>query len=113
MSKTSKSFKEVEKSLTKLAKSAKEEVPAELRESWTNAISGVNAEAIGNAGASLIESVTGKSKAAKRTRASVESAVKSAQKSLTPKKSRKGRNIVIIALITVAAVAVVAKKKAA
>ncbi|GAA1411726.1 hypothetical protein AUR04nite_01130 [Glutamicibacter uratoxydans] len=113
MSKTSKSFKEVEKSLAKLAKSAKEELPAELREGWNSAISGVNAEAIGNAGASLIEGVTGKSKAAKRTRSSVQSAVKNAQKSLAPKKSHKFRNFVIFSLIAAAVAAAVAKKKSA
>lgn len=113
MSKTTKSFKEVEKSLAKLAKSAKEELPAELRDSWTKAVSGVDAEAIGNAGANLIGSVTGKSKAAKRTRSSVQNAVKSAQKSLAPKKSHKFRNFVIFLAIAGAIAAAVAKKKEA
>lgn len=113
MSKTAKNFKEVEKSLAKLAKSAKEELPEELRETWNNAISGVNVEAISHAGANLVENVTGKSKAAKRTRASVENAVKSAQKTLAPKQSHKGRNFLIISLIVAAVAAVVLKKKTA
>ncbi len=118
MSKTAKSFKEVEKSLNKLAKSAKAELPKELRETWNNAISGVNGEAIGNAGASLIENVTGNSKAAKRTRSSVESAVKTAQEKLgAPQKSScKSGKLLLVGTIVAAIIAVVVastKKSAA
>lgn len=108
MSKSAKSFKDVEKTLRKFAKSAKSEIPKELHENWNSAISGVNAEAIGNAGAKLIGNVTGNSRTAKRTRSSVETAVKNAQKTLsTKKKSTAGRKFVFLSLITAAIVAVV------
>ncbi|MGP9606588.1 hypothetical protein ACT3UD_06935 [Glutamicibacter sp. 287] len=117
MSKTAKTFKEVEKSLNKLAKSAKAEIPKDLRETWNNAIYGVNGEAIGNAGASLIESVSGNSKAAQRTRSSVENAVKTAQQKLgAPKKSCKSGKLLLVGAVVAAIIAVVVsstKKSAA
>lgn len=114
MSKTAKSLKQVEKSLAKLAKSAKEELPKEIRGGWNEAVSGVNAEAIGKAGANLIENVGGNSKAAKRARASVESAVKSTQKSLAAQDKKCGKGgaaFLIISLIAAAAVAVALSQK--
>ncbi|WP_334122573.1 hypothetical protein [Glutamicibacter sp.] len=108
MSKTAKSFKEVEKSLAKLAKAAKEELPKEIRGGWNDAVSSVNADAISKAGSNLIENVTGNSKAAKRARTSVQNAVQSAQKSLAPeKKSCKGGKFLIVSLIVAAVAAVV------
>ena len=41
MSKTAKSLKQVEKSLAKLAKTAKEELPKEIRGSWNEAVAGM------------------------------------------------------------------------
>ncbi|WP_159609214.1 hypothetical protein [Glutamicibacter sp. JC586] len=111
MSKTAKSFKEVEKSLAKLAKAAKEELPKEIRGGWNEAVSGVNVEAISKAGSNLIENVGGNSKAAQRARASVQNAVDSAQKSLAPKqKSCKGGKVLIISLVLAAVAAVVASQ---
>ncbi|UXN30925.1 hypothetical protein [Glutamicibacter sp. M10] len=108
MSKTAKSFKEVEKSLAKLAKAAKEELPKEIRGGWNEAVSGVNVEAISKAGSNLIDNVGGNSKAAKRARTSVQSAVQSAQKNLTPKeKSNKGGKFLLISLVIAAVAAVV------
>lgn len=108
MSKTAKSFKEVEKSLAKLAKAAKEELPKEIRGGWTEAVSSVNADAISKAGSHLIENVTGDSKAAQRARTSVQSAVQTAQKNLAPKeKSCKGGKFLIVSLIVAAVAAVV------
>ncbi|GAA0188052.1 hypothetical protein ACF046_11655 [Glutamicibacter creatinolyticus] len=116
MSKTKKSFKEVEKSLKKLAKNAKTEIPQELKESWSKAIAGVDAGAISDAGANLVSNVTGNSKAAKRTRSSVEDAVNRAQKALnTQKKGSKGRKFLMFLVVAGVAVAaaVAANKKTA
>ncbi|GAA3305803.1 MULTISPECIES: hypothetical protein [Glutamicibacter] len=113
MSKTAKSLKQVEKSLAKLAKTAKEELPKEIRGSWNEAVAGVNTDAISKAGANLIENVGGNSKAAKRARASVENAVQAAQKSLSApeKKSGKGGKFLLISLVIAAVAAVVISQK--
>ncbi|MGV2953639.1 hypothetical protein ACNPM8_15950 [Glutamicibacter sp. AGC46] len=113
MSKTAKSLKQVEKSLAKLAKAAKEELPKEIRGGWNEAVSGVNTEAISKAGANLIENVGGNSKAAKRARASVESAVQVAQKNLgaQDKKSGNGGKFLVISLIIAIVAAVVISQK--
>lgn len=109
MSKTAKSFKEVEKSLAKLAKAAKEELPKELRSSWNEAVSGVNVEAISKAGSNLIENVGGNSKAAQRARTSVQNAIDSAQKNLAPQqKSCKGGKFLIVTLVLAAVAAAAA-----
>lgn len=115
--KTKKSFQEVEKSLKKLAKNAKAEIPNDLKDSWNKAIAGVDVSAISDAGANLVSNVTGDSKAAKRTRASVEDAVSRAQKALSAetKKSSGGRKFFIFMLLAGAAVAAIlaASKKSA
>lgn len=114
--KTKKSFQEVEKSLKKLAKNAKAEIPNDLKESWNKAVAGVDVSAISEAGANLVSNVTGDSKVAKRTRASVEDAVTRAQKALsTEKKSSGGRKFFVVLLIVGAVVAAVvaAGKKSA
>jgi len=113
MSKTAKSLKQVEKSLANLAKAAKEELPKEIRGGWNEAVSGVNTEAISKAGANLIENVGGNSKAAKRARASVESAVQAAQKNLAAqdKKTCKGGKFLLISLVLAAVAAVVISQK--
>lgn len=116
MSKTKKSFKEVEKSLKKLAKNAKTELPKDLKDSWNKAIAGVDASAISEAGANLVSNVTGDSKAAKRTRSSVEDAVTRAQRKLsTQQKSTAGRKFMIFLVLAGVAVAaaVAANKKTA
>ncbi|MHC6176826.1 hypothetical protein [Glutamicibacter sp. X7] len=111
MSKTSKSFKNVEKSLSKLAKKAKTEIPQELRDGWSNAVSGANASAIADAGSKLVDSIGGKSKIAKRSRASIEEAVARAEKSLAGKKKKKGGKFVMLLLVAGAIAAVVAGRK--
>lgn len=116
MSKTKKSFKEVEKSLKRLAKNAKTEIPKDLKDNWNKAIAGVDASAISEAGANLVSNVTGNSKVAQRTRTSVEDAVGRAQKALsTEKKSSGGRKFVVFLLLTGVAIAatVAANKKTA
>lgn len=116
MSKTKKSFQEVEKSLKKLAKNAKAEIPNDLKDSWNKAISGVDASAISEAGANLVSNVTGDSKIAKRTRTSVEDAVTRAQKALsTEKKSSGGRKVLVFLVLAGVAIAAVfaANKKTA